>query len=181
MFTPHHHTHLLQFRRNLFGYACALCDDMASAEDLYQDTLLRAMAAQDVPHDLAPFRAWMFRVLRNLWVDRLRAQRRLNELLSDPAAIGGDGSEISGDEDVVINRVDVRHAFGRLSKAHRDVLALVDLGGFSYDETSELLELPKGTVMSRISRARAALQRELLGKADAASSVVAMPRRRRGR
>ena len=176
-FGAQHHEWLTGFRRNLFGYACALSDDTASAEDLYQEAVLRAMSARDCPPQRAAFRAWMFRILRNLWVDRLRARRRLDELLSPES---GEAPHAPGDdEDMVINRIDVRHAFARLHKAQRDVLALVDVGGFSYEETAELLDVPKGTVMSRISRARAALRRELLGQADSGAQVVALPRRRR--
>lgn len=179
MFTERHHGWLTAFRRNLFGYACALCDDTASAEDLYHETLLRGMSARDCPGERAPFRAWMFRIQRNLWVDRLRAQKRLDELLVEGIESDAHADELGPDEDMVINRMDVRQAFARLNKAQRDVLALVDIGGFSYEETAELLEVPKGTVMSRISRARAALRRELLGQADAGAQVVALPRRRR--
>lgn len=161
MFKDQHHQWLRGFRRNLFGYACALCSDTASAEDLYQDALVRAIAARAVPNDALSFRVWMFRVLRNLWIDGLRARRRLDDLLADQAGVDCDDSAFTGGEDRVVNQLAVRQAFMLLSKQHRDVLALVDIGGFSYEETAELLDLPQGTVMSRVSRARAALARQL--------------------
>ncbi|MFN3954812.1 MAG: RNA polymerase sigma factor [Pararhodobacter sp.] len=160
-------------RRNLFGYACALCADTASAEDLYQDAVVRAMSAANPPREPLRYRLWMFRLLRNLWIDRLRRERRLDELMADPVLGMQEETAITGGEDCVVNRLAVRQAFMLLSKAHRDVLALVDIGGFSYDETAELLELPRGTVMSRISRARAAMARHL-----AEAPVVALPLRR---
>lgn len=177
MFTDRHQEQLLQFRRNLFGYACALCDDVASAEDLYQDALVRAMAARDVPSPPDAFRRWMFRVLRNLWIDRMRARRREAEMLLDHDIAESVPAASTGGEETVLNRLLVRHAFMRLCKVHRDVLALVDIGGFSYEETASLLDVPKGTVMSRVSRARAALSRELLAENTPNSQVVALPRR----
>ena len=152
-----HHTWLQSLRQRLFGYAHALCRDTATAEDLYQDAMLRALSARSVPTDPTAFRVWMFRLMRNLWIDRLRR--------SDPAFSLSDLPETaapaSGGEQSVVNRLAVQQAFMALDKIHRDVLALVDIGGFSYDEAAELLDIPKGTVMSRVSRARAALCRLL--------------------
>lgn len=173
MFDAQHQAWLEEMRRKLFGYACALCTDTASAEDLYQDAMLRAMAAPNPPDDPRRYRLWMFRLLRNLWIDGLRRERRLDELLNDPALAAPDEARITGGEQSAVNRLAVRQAFMQLSKAHRDVLALVDIGGFSYDEAAELLDLPRGTVMSRISRARSAMASIL---ADV--PVVALPLRR---
>lgn len=170
MFTREHHAQLIRFRRNLFGYACALCPDTATAEDLYQDTLVRAMSAHAVPVDSRSFRVWMFRVLRNLWIDRIRSSIREKET---NAVVDFDCNLEMNGEEVTVNRIAVRQAFTRLEKHHRDVLALVDIGGFSYEETAQLLDLPRGTVMSRVSRARAALAHELRD-----DRVVPLPVRR---
>ncbi|WP_209426203.1 RNA polymerase sigma factor [Pararhodobacter sp. SW119] len=174
MFDAHHHETLQSLRRRLFGYACALSRELADAEDLYQDAMVRAMAAASVPRDSRAFRVWMFRLMRNLWIDRLRREGLRAGLIDpevEPEAQPGPGGEES-----LVNVLLVRAAFQRLSKDHRDVLALVDIAGFSYEETAELLETPRGTVMSRISRARAALAAQLQ---DAA--VVPFPARRGGR
>lgn len=173
MFREQHHEWLHGFRRNLFGYACALCSQTTAAEDIYQESIVRAMSARAVPTEPASFRVWMFRLLRNLWIDRLRADARTqdfarNEELGNcqyPAATEG--------EDAVVNRLAVRQAFMQLSEEHRDVLALVDIGGFSYKETSVLLAIPPGTVMSRVARARSALVHLL-----SSDRVVAFPARR---
>lgn len=155
----HHgrHARLAELRQRLFGYAWALSRDTADAEDLYQDAMVRALAAATAPEDLSAFRVWMFRLMRNLWIDRLRA--------SDPAFSLDDLADADtpsvGSEQSVVNRLAVQQAFMALDKIHRDVLALVDVGGFSYDETASLLDIPVGTVMSRVSRARTALCRLL--------------------
>ena len=151
------HARLAELRQRLFGYAWALCRDTSDAEDLYQDALLRALSAASAPEDRSAFRVWMFRLMRNLWIDRLRA--------SDPAFSLDDLTDADspsvGSEQSVVNRLAVQQAFLALDKIHRDVLALVDVGGFSYEETARLLDIPVGTVMSRVSRARAALCRLL--------------------
>lgn len=172
MFGLDQHHNLHEIGRKLFAYARVLCRDTQAAEDLYQDALVRAMSASNVPAGSAQFRMWMFRLLRNLWIDGVRARNRRDRLLADVEGLNTPASGQPGEE-AVVNRLAVREAFMQLSKEHRDVLALVDIGGFSYDETAELLGLPRGTVMSRVSRARAALAERLDD-----SKVVAFPLRR---
>jgi hypothetical protein len=89
-------------------------------------------------------------------VDRPAAPRVAAAGLIDAEA-DAEEQPAPGDADSVIDVLLVRQAFQRLSGDHREVLALVDIAGFSYDEAAELLDVPKGTVMSRISRARAAM------------------------
>jgi RNA polymerase sigma-70 factor, ECF subfamily len=168
MFDDHHHDAVQALRHRLFGYACALCRRREDAEDLVQDALVRAMAAPAVPHDTTAFRVWMFRLIRNLWIDRLRRERRhAGHVDTEVDELPGPG----GAENM-IDVLLVRQAFRRLTGAHREVLALVDIAGFSYDESADILDIPRGTVMSRISRARAALACQL-----SAGQVVPFPRR----
>jgi RNA polymerase sigma-70 factor, ECF subfamily len=162
---------LVQIRRKVFGYACALCPDISGAEDLYQDTILRAMTAPSVPTDFTAYRVWLFRIMRNLWIDRLRAQGRLPEF--DTVAEIDDMPSAHAD-DQVVNALAVRQAFGALSKPHRDILALVDICGFSYAEAAEMLDVPAGTIMSRVSRARAALAARMQEERN----VISLPLRR---
>ena len=157
MFGQQHHDWLRGFRRNLFSYSCALCSHGAAAEDLYHEALVRAMSAKSVPKEAVAFRVWMFRLLRNLWIDGLRADARMQQHARSEQSVDCDTHRVTGGEDAVVNRLAVRQAFMRLGKDHRDVLALVDIGGFTYEETGMLLSIPRGTVMSRVARARAAL------------------------
>ncbi len=167
-------TWLLEARRKLFGYSCALCSDLPGAEDLYQDTVLRAMTAGSVPRDAVAYRVWLFRIMRNLWIDRLRADGRL-PIFDDAAEI--DGLSNGHADDHVVNALAVRQAFASLSKAHRDILALVDICGFSYAEAAQTLEVPIGTIMSRLSSARAALAARM----EDEKNVIALPLRRSAR
>ncbi len=140
---------ILQMRRSLFGYACALSPDVASAEDLYQEAMLRALSARSIPDDQAALRIWLFRIMRNLWIDGLRAAGRLPDFDDDTDI---DDIAPNGGDDLVVNSLAVRQAFRTIPKKHRDVLALVDICGFSYSEASTLLGVLQGTIMSRVSR-----------------------------
>lgn len=140
----------------LFGYAVALTRDREQAADLFQDCVVKAMSARDVPDNERAFRAWLFTVMRNLWIDTLRAHKRSAEAVSQIVEDNHHGMPMPF-ETVVINQLAVREAFACLSIQHRDVLALIDIAGFSYEETAETLAIPKGTVMSRVSRARQAM------------------------
>lgn len=147
----------------LFGYAIALSRDRETASDLLHDCVARAMGTQSVPAEEGAFRAWLFRILRNLWIDHVRLARRtsgVSETL-DTASEELDRMVPVGLESVLVEAFAVRQAFERLSPEHKEVLALVDISGFSYKETARILAVPPGTVMSRVSRARAALARSL--------------------
>jgi RNA polymerase sigma-70 factor (ECF subfamily) len=162
---------MLEMRRKLFGYACALSRDISSAEDLYQETMLRAMSAAHAPDDEVACRVWMFKIMRNLWIDTLRAEGRL-PVFDDTTEI--DDVSVTTGEDLVVNALAVRQAFGNLSKAHRDILALVDICGFSYADAAKMLDVPTGTIMSRISRARAALAKQMQDEVQ----IISLPLRR---
>ncbi len=90
----------------------------------------------------------------------MRAERRRDrahhEIAAEEAHSAATFPELN-----IVNRMAVRQAFDQLGKDHRDVLALVDIGGFAYQEAADILGVPRGTVMSRVSRARLALARTL--------------------
>ncbi|TPE51064.1 RNA polymerase sigma factor [Amaricoccus solimangrovi] len=145
----------------LVGYAVALTHDPDLAGDLVQDAIVRAVESRNVPADERAFRAWITRILRNLWIDRCRARRRRADRAEAPAGEVADFPAGFRSEDLILNRIVVREAFGRLSASHREILALIDILGFSYGEAAELLGVRPGTVMSRVSRARRDLLRRL--------------------
>lgn len=156
----------------LYGYAFALTRDREQAADLFQDCVVRAMSAKDVPDPDRAFRAWLFAIMRNLWIDGVREHQRKSSLHDRMEQDLAHAMPVPL-ESVIVNQLAVREAFSCLSIEHRDVLALIDIVGFSYEEAAELLSIPRGTVMSRISRARQALFRLL-----ADDRVVAFPRKR---
>ncbi len=156
-----------QYLGRLHGYALAMSRDGEVASDLVQDCVIRVLKARKTPVDEAAYRAWLFTIIRNLWRDHLRSIKRLQ--LVEPLELSQEDILPASYESAIVNVVAVRQAFENLSDQHRDILALVDVGGFGYEECAKMLDIPKGTVMSRVSRGRAALA-HLLNE----NNVVAM-------
>jgi RNA polymerase sigma-70 factor, ECF subfamily len=162
------HDRLVPYLPRLFGYAVNLCLNGEAARDLVQDCALRALQARRVPADEPAFRAWLFVILRNLFLDQQRGR--------SVAAAEADNAQAAaaqaawGHDDSLINTLTVKMGMERLSRDHREVIALVDIAGFSYTEAACLLDVPSGTVMSRLSRARRALLDQMM-----ASNVHVLP------
>ncbi|MDB6178251.1 RNA polymerase sigma factor [Paracoccus sp. Z330] len=136
------------------AYARSVSGHVQDAEDLVQDAIERALSAPSRPDMLDELRPWIFRVIRNLHYDELRRRRVRREYsaaqirYSDEATTGTDT-----ERDTLI-----RLAFEKLPPEPREILFLVDVMGFKYSEAAQVLNLPAGTVMSRVSRARKALR-----------------------
>lgn len=148
----------------LHAMARRLTRTPTEAEDLVQDTMLRAFRAIERFDGRYP-RAWVLTILRNTHVNRIRKKRP--DLAFDPDATFGrlpadDGRDtVSEDAVNAVADPDMVAALGGLTDDHRAVLALVDVDGLSYREAAELLEVPIGTVMSRLHRARRNLRTAL--------------------
>lgn len=147
----------------LYGMAVRLTHDPHDAEDLVQDTLIRAFRAIDRFDGRYP-RAWLLTILRNTNINRGRKQTP--SLLYDPdrtlgavPAPGADGRD--GSAEPALARVPdpvLVETLLALPDHHQAVVALVDIDGLSYREAAELLDVPVGTVMSRLHRARRRLR-----------------------
>ena len=135
----------------------------ADAEDLLQDTLLHAYAGFHTFHDGSNLKAWLFRILLNLYRNELRLHRRRGEhvpvetLLVEPSVAPAQPGRIALNE--------MSKAIDTLNGEQREALLLVVLEGLSYSEAADALEIPLGTLMSRLGRARAAL-RKLTGSGE---------------
>ena len=141
----------------LYGYAYSLCGDVHDAHDLVQETAVKALKSMRVPDDEPAYRAWLFKILRNAWVDVVRRRsRRLAVMENDPnyEAIG---TPVWAHDDSLISSLTVKACLTKLSPAHREILGLVDVSGFSYGEAALILDVPVGTVTSRVARARSAM------------------------
>lgn len=162
------------YLNRLFGYAVCLCGEREPARDLTQETLVKALAARSVPKDEPAYRAWLFTILRNLFIDRARrAGRSLDEEgLEEPTAASW---QVWRADDHLLSTLTVKLGLAKLRPAHREIIALVDIAGFSYAEAAALLSLPVGTVMSRLSRARHALLAVVVD-----NNVSELPKRARG-
>lgn len=151
---------------NLYGAAMRLTRDPAEAEDLVQDTLIRAYRFWDTFKQGTNIKAWMFTILRNTFINGYHRRGREAKFRGDVAAdvysletvaIGGSQSTPPGPEEVIgkgITSQRIREALGSIHDDFRVAVELADLEGLSYGEIAELTGAPIGTVMSRIYRGR---------------------------
>lgn len=145
----------------LYGAAYTLTRNGAEAEDLVQDTLLRAFRAID-RFDGAYPKAWLLTILRNTNINR--AQKKRPYLFDDPDDPAADVVDEVTPEDLVVEPVfehAVQTALDDLPPAFRAVVDLVDVNGLSYNEAAEVLNIPVGTVMSRLHRGRGRIRKRL--------------------
>ena len=144
------HNGLMALLPRLYAFARTMLADPDAARDLVQEAVTRALAARRVPDDAPAYRAWMFRIVRNAALDEIRRLKR-------PALDVTNSADIWSYDDASIAKITVEQGLATLPPAHREIISLIDIAGFSYGETAELLQVPVGTVMSRIARAREAL------------------------
>lgn len=149
------HRHLPDLLPRLTAFARVLLNDQDAANDLVQEAASRALAASRVPIDAPAYRAWLFKIVRNAALDDLR-RRRAAPIAETPAAEAA-LTAIWNSDDAWIAKITVQQGLAVLSREHREIIALIDIAGFSYGEAADLLQIPPGTVMSRITRARGLL------------------------
>jgi RNA polymerase sigma-70 factor (ECF subfamily) len=150
---------LVELIPRLRRYARALVGERASADDLVQDTLERAWAKLHLYRRGTDLRAWLFTVMHNVHVNRVRATRPVDPLEDDMPELAQRGTQ----PDTLLVR-DLDRAIARLPADQRAVLLLVTLEEMSYEEVARTLGIPIGTVMSRLSRAREKLRAMMLGQ-----------------
>jgi RNA polymerase sigma-70 factor, ECF subfamily len=149
----------------LYRIAYAWCHDAALADDLVQETLSKAWTRRAQLRDEAALKAWMVTIMNHCWLDHLRSRRDFDDIedWQDELESSADTPEASCNREQVI--ACVRSAVARLPLGQRQVLTLVDLEEFGYAEVAAILDIPVGTVMSRLSRARTSLRQNLLNTA----------------
>jgi RNA polymerase sigma factor (sigma-70 family) len=158
---------LVELIPRLRRYARALVGDRASADDLVQDTLERAWAKLHLYRHGTDLRAWLFTVMHNVHVNKVRATHVTDTLEDDLPELAQRASQ----GDALLVR-DLDRAIARLPTEQRAVLLLVTLEEMSYEEVARALGIPIGTVMSRLSRAREKLRAMMLGQGAAAKLKV---------
>ncbi len=150
---------LVELIPRLRRYARALTGERAAADDLVQDTLERAWAKLHLYRRGTDLRAWLFTVMHNVHVNKLRAQRPVEALDEEALEISQRAEQ---GESLVVRDLD--RALAVLPEEQRAVLLLVALEDMSYEEAAKTLGIPIGTVMSRLSRARDRLRALLAGE-----------------
>lgn len=137
-------------------FARVLARDSQLADDLVQDCLARALAAWGTRRNDQSLRPWLFAILHNLWRNRLRREAiRPDSYALDEA---GEGPAESGGQWERLQLRDLQTALDLLSEDHRVLLMLVAVEGLSYEEAARVQDIPLGTVMSRLTRARERLR-----------------------
>ncbi|MGA7804010.1 RNA polymerase sigma factor [Bradyrhizobium sp.] len=151
-------------------YARALVRNPAAADDLVQDCLERAVSRWQQRRD-ADARAWLFTILHHLAINQFRrAAARGRHVTIDETNENDFGQDAVQEQKLMYQ--DVLNRLARLPEDQRAVLLLVAVEDLSYADAAKVLDIPIGTVMSRLSRARERLQQEIDGTADAASNKV---------
>jgi RNA polymerase sigma-70 factor (ECF subfamily) len=154
---------LEEMRPRLYKVAYSWCHCADIADDLVQETVIKAMRNANSIRDIKKLNSWLFTILANCWRDYLRRVKPTEDI--DNCILTNDDTPELHHERQNITDI-VQHAISTLPLGQRQVLSLVDLEGFSYAEVAEIVGIPSGTVMSRLNRARKALAEQLLELKD---------------
>ena len=148
---------LVEMLPRLRRFAFALARDAADADDLAAQAVERALRSKDQWQTGTRLDSWVYRIARNLWIDEARARVRRAKVEMPPEAGELVGHDPRAGTDAAIDLQRVMAAMGQLPDEQREVVALILVEGFGYREAAELLDLPIGTVSSRLVRGRTAL------------------------
>ena len=168
--SPRFEDQLVAVLPRLRRFARGLSGSGADADDLVQAACERALARQHQFQEGTRFDSWMFRIVQTIWIDQVRSREVRKE--------NGDVAEERLGSDEPVRRVEarlaldeVRRAVGRLPPDQRAALLLVTVEGLTYKEAAEVAQVPVGTIMSRLARARIALQHHLDARRGARRST----------
>ena len=149
---------ILDVLPRLRRFARTITRNLADADDLVQVAIERALLRYSQWRPESRFESWMFGIMRNAWIDEVRARRRRDRVLV-PEDLGENIGDTASQAQQ--NMLAVRRAMAALPEEQRLVVALVLVEGLSYKEAAEALDVPIGTVTSRLARGREALQKQL--------------------
>lgn len=145
---------LLALIPHLRAFARGLCGRPDMADDLVQETVMRAWAARGRYEAGTNMKAWAFTILRNHFLNEIRRSSRMTELVD-----GADYPDLvtAASQEDALHVSDLQAALDRLPEDRREALLLVGAGGFSYEEAAQVCGVPAGTIKSRVARGRAQL------------------------
>lgn len=159
-------------------FALSLTGSPTDADELVQRACERVLNRSEQLRDQTRVDAWIYGIMRNLWIDELRGRRirRHDQIEAAAEVVGADGIAVAEGR---LGLAEVRRALATLPAEQRTVLVLICVDGLSYRETAEVLGIPIGTVMSRLSRGRIALH-AILNSRPGGGAVTPFPSRRAG-
>jgi RNA polymerase sigma-70 factor (ECF subfamily) len=169
---------MVEFLPRLRRFAVALTGNLDQADDLVQETCLRALSNVEQWQPGTRLDSWMFRIAQNLWLDRVRAIKVRGERVDVEAAervAGEDGRDVAESR---LALKEVVAAMRHLPDEQRVLVALVCVDGLSYREAAEVTKVPIGTVMSRLARARRELHTRLNPAAPLPTPLISKARTR---
>ncbi len=164
-----------RYQSQVINMAYGMLSDKEDACDAAQEVFIRVYKNIDSFKEQSSFATWLYRITMNICSDILRKRQRNSDIISISDMNGDDGreTEIKDDSPTVEEHMElserqaaVRQAINELKEEYRAVIILCDIEGMSYDEISEILKIPNGTVKSRINRARNALKKNLMKKRE---------------
>jgi RNA polymerase sigma-70 factor, ECF subfamily len=162
---------IVQNLSRLESFARRLAGNRSFADDLVQETVLRALVHADQFRPGTNLLAWLTTILRNAYFNEKRRQRRIGPL--DPTVVTSSSPTINDEQEWHLRMRDVTCRFANLPAAQREALVLVGANGYSYDHAAKVAGCAVGTMKSRVSRARSELQRMLEhGDAPASSREI---------
>lgn len=147
---------------HLRAFARSFTSDAAAADDLVQETLIKAWNSQETFQAGTNFRAWLFTIQRNTFFTQ---QRKAKREIGDPDLTYTHSLSVGAEQPGHIELQDLRSALDTLPEEQREALLLVGAAGFSYEEAAEICGCAVGTIKSRVNRARGRLE-ELIGPPD---------------
>jgi RNA polymerase sigma-70 factor, ECF subfamily len=159
------HEELVALLPRLRRFARNLTRSPHDADDMVQIAIERAITRADQRQPDARLEGWMFKIVRNAWIDEVRSRRRRDKIYAPEEAGEHIGSEAIEQE---VTLMSVQAAMLRLPEEQRVAVSLVLIEGLSYKEAAEVLEVPIGTLTSRLARGREALQVLLGGEGEVA-------------
>ncbi|WP_379160870.1 RNA polymerase sigma factor [Paenibacillus sp. sgz5001063] len=145
-----------RYKGHVYRYAVGMLTNRMDAEDVSQEAFVKAFYSLPGLDNEYAFSSWMMTIVSNLCKDRLKKNNKEQEFRDEP----NERIEDSGISDPVA-KLSVEESLGRLSVDHREVILLHDVQGYKYEEIASLLDVPIGTVKSRLFAARMSLRREL--------------------
>ena len=155
----------IEYLDGLYSYAMVLSRNHAEAEDLVQETYVRAIQAMGRLRTGSNVKSWLFTILRNIWFNQLRKRRNGPQMIEIEAAEDGIANSIAepskNSHDLYVSKIEaeqVRMAVQKLPVEFREIIVLREYEDLSYLEIASVLDCPVGTVMSRLGRARARLR-----------------------